>query len=168
MRTTTTTSLIDDLSALLDTMDADDPSPGTGTATVLAAAPTPRPAHPIAVATPPPTPGGAIVPIADARARRERREALADEAMETSVAIMRVIRTTFEEHGADFDDAVKALGPVHRVMEHADKMAAAREQPQVTTAPLIFNIILDDTPQEPVRKRAAMPMVVDIGPTTKD
>ena len=60
---------------------------------------------------------------------------------------VRVLRRTFEENGADFDDACKALPLLHRVLEHTDKMKAAVKETK--SAPMLtFTIVLDGTPQE--------------------
>lgn len=116
------------------------------------------------VATPQPA-AAAVVPIADARTRKEARAQLADEALAISLGTLRVIKQAFDENGADFDDALRALPLVHRVLEHVDKMDVARDTAKVF-APLIFSIVVDDNvPQVPPPKRIKplAPLVIDIG-----
>ena len=104
-------------------------------------------------------------PNTDARAAAG--EALLDDVMLAVRDAVRVLRRTFEENNADFDDACKALPLLHRVLEHTDKMEVAKKAPAV--GPMLnFTIVLDDTPQEapPGRRprRAALPIVEIIQP----
>lgn len=110
-------------------------------------------------------PGTVIVPMADARARKEARAQMADEALAISLSTLRVIKQAFDENGADFDDALRALPLVHRVLEHVDKMEVARDTAKVF-APLFFSIVTDDNiPQVPPPRRIKplAPLVIDIG-----
>ena len=104
--------------------------------------------------------------VANTKARAAQGEALLDDVMLAVRDAVRVLRKTFEENEADFDDACKALPLLHRVLEHTDKMkAAARE---TKSAPMLtFTIVLDDTPQEAPpgrRSRLVVPSidVVDV------
>ena len=68
-----------------------------------------------------------VVDLADVRQRRHNARAdLAIEAMYGAGEAVAVIRETFASKGADFDDAVKALPVLHRVLEHVEKIEAAR------------------------------------------
>lgn len=68
-----------------------------------------------------------VVDLAGARQRRHNARAdLAIEAMYGAGEAVAVIRETFASKGADFDDAVKALPVLHRVLEHVEKIEAAR------------------------------------------
>lgn len=87
-------------------------------------------------------------------ARKEARDALVEDALSAAHDALLVIRRTFAENGADFDDACKALPLVHKVLEHVDRMEAGIKN--TTDLPrLSFHIVLDATPQEAPPRRAA-------------
>ena len=68
-----------------------------------------------------------VVDLTDVRQRRHNARAdLAIEAMYGAGEAVAVIRDTFASKGADFDDAVKALPVLHRVLELVEKIEAAR------------------------------------------
>ena len=81
-----------------------------------------------------------VVDLADARQRRHNARAeLAIEAMYGAGEAVAVIRETFASKGADFDDAVKALPVLHRVLEHVEKIEAARNiRPALPTINIEF------------------------------
>jgi hypothetical protein len=176
MTTDTTTKLIDELAAMLVSMPDDgDAMPDTLTppsASVTQAA---------ELASPQPESTAEVIELADARvradARKAAREAMTDEAMHAAIDALQIIRKTFTENGADFDDACKALPLVHKVLEHVDRMEAGVKD--VKNLPVLnFTIVLDDSvPQEapPRRKRTLQvgpaPQIVDaveIAPDTID
>ena len=163
----TTTALIAELSDLLDA-SADEPATKPGgvhdsSRGMNGANGPPTALAPLRLAIAPATPHDA--PSTDARTAAN--EALLDDVMLAVRDAVRVLRRTFEENNADFDDACKALPLLHRVLEHTDKMKVAARAPPV--GPMLnFTIVLDDTPQEapPGRRppRAALPIVEIIQP----
>lgn len=81
-----------------------------------------------------------VVDLADARQRRHNARAeLAIEAMYGAGEAVAVIRGAFASKSADFDDAVKALPVLHRVLEHVEKIEAARNiRPALPTINIEF------------------------------
>jgi hypothetical protein len=163
MTTDTTTKLIDELAAMLDSMPDDgDAMPDTLTPP---SAPLTQAAE---LASPQPESTAEVIELADARvradARKAARESMTDEAMHAAIDALQIIRKTFTENGADFDDACKALPLVHKVLEHVDRMEAGVKD--VKNLPVLnFTIVLDDSvPQEapPRRKRT-----LQVGPATQ-
>ena len=69
-----------------------------------------------------------VIPIEDARTRRNLRADLVVEGLHAARSAVAVIRKTFNEGTADFDDAVKALPVVHRLIEHVEKIEAAKNK----------------------------------------
>lgn len=149
---TTTTKLLDEFAALLDTMD-------DGGAALPAAVPESAPVTPTPAGASPQPKAGEVVLLADVRAqaeaRKAAREAMADGAMHAAVEALQIIRKTFAEKGADFDDACKALPLVHKVLEHVDRMEAAAKDAK-NLPMLSFQIVLDPSVQQvpPPNKRA--------------
>lgn len=99
----------------------------------------------------------------------EQRRALTAKALQTAHLCLDVIAEECAAGGVDFDDAVKALPILHRVLEHVEKLDAARKSgPAQATA--ILTIILDDSvPQESPKRRvqharAANTDVIDVIP----
>lgn len=99
----------------------------------------------------------------DAQVRRQmEREALLDEALRAARATVRIIQTTVDAGGADLDDAIRALAPLHRVLEAYDRKEAAQKLGS-TVAQAVLTIVLDDTPQVPAgRKRHPPADVIDV------
>lgn len=119
-------------------------------------------AEPECRASPLPTPPDTIGD-AGARARRhQEREALLDEALHAARAAVRIIQSTVDAGGADLDDAIRALAPLHRVLEAYDRKEAAQNLGS-TVAQAALTIVLDDTPQVPVgRNRRPPAEVIDV------
>lgn len=65
-------------------------------------------------------PSADVVPIDDARARKHTA-AKARALVDSSLALA---QQAIDSGEADFDDAIKAIGAAHRVLEHTDKMEA--------------------------------------------
>lgn len=132
------------------------------------AAPDAEPAAPVmTTAEPAPLPATAPPPLAPQAPQVEdidapQRRALTGKALQAAHNAVDVIAETFAAKGADFDDAVKALPHLHRVLEHVEKLEAARKT--ATTMPTaVLTIVLDGTPQvAPPRKRRPTPEVIDI------
>ncbi|WP_374433922.1 hypothetical protein [Inhella sp.] len=70
-----------------------------------------------------PAPGAAISTLT-ADLDRAIRTGLVAEALGAAQRCVAVIKTTMDGPNADFDDAVKALPLLHRVIEHAEKLDA--------------------------------------------
>ena len=99
-------------------------------------------------------------------ARKEARDALVEDALRAAHDALRVIRQTFDNKTADFDDACKTLPLVHRVLEHVDRMEAATKS-TADLPRLSFHIVLDATMQEApprrsVRVTPVVPTVIDV------
>ena len=150
------TSLIDELAGLLDAME-------DGPETAPSESPATRPASAAlqTVATGSPASGNVTsLPGAKAKAdaNKAARAAMVEQAMHAAVEALQVIRRTFAENGADFDDACRALPLVHKVLEHVDRMEAAANV--TASLPLLnFQIILDpNVPQEAPPGRRVKPL----------
>lgn len=118
---------------------------------VLAVEPLPDPLPVAAPAKP-------VTPDLDA----EQRRALTAKALQAAHHAIDVIAETFAARGADFDDAVKALPHLHRVLEHVEKLEAARKT-SASGALAILTIVLGDEPQvAPPRKRRPVSEFIDI------
>lgn len=99
----------------------------------------------------------------------EQRRALTAKALQTAHLCLDVIAAECAAGGVDFDDAVKALPILHRVLEHVEKLDAARKSgPAMATA--LLTIVLDDSvPQESPKRRVHVPRaantdVIDVIP----
>ena len=160
----TTEALIDDLSRLLDSMPADGDN---HTAQPIVTTTSEPPTGVYTVSPPLPTGQAKVIPLSDARAmadqRKAARDALTQEGIEAAREALALIRQTFAEQQADFDDAVRALPAVHRVIEHAEKLEAS-QQVAADWPKLNFTIVLDSTRQvpPPARPRAAAAAVIDL------
>lgn len=129
--------------------------PEAGAALLAVAPPVPVAAPAVTHAPPSLAPG-----VADAGA--EQRRALTTKALQAAHHAIDVIAETFAARGADFDDAVKALPILHRVLEHVEKLEAAQK---IGTAqpPAILTIVLDDNvPQEPPPRKRARTTALDV------
>lgn len=82
-----------------------------------------------------------IVDLASVRQqRRNARAELVVDALHGSRECVAVIRDAFAGKVADFDDAVKALPILHRMIEHVEKIEAARNvRPALPTLNVEFN-----------------------------
>ena len=111
-----------ELQAMLDSLDdlVDDPPPET--------APAPDPVLRIDHPAPTRENVAEVIPIEDARTRRSLRAELVVEGLHAARSAVAVIRQTFNDGTADFDDAVKALPVVHRLIEHVEKIEAAKNK----------------------------------------
>lgn len=69
-----------------------------------------------------------VTPIEDARTRRSLRADLVVEGLHAACSAVAVIRKTFNDGTADFDDACKSLPLVHRLIEHVEKLEAAKNK----------------------------------------
>ena len=117
------------------------------------------------VPTLPESAGDAALAVATTE-RTEARDALVEDALRAAHDALRVIRRTFDDKTADFDDACKALPLVHRVLEHVDRMEAATKS-AADLPRLSFHIVLDATMQEAPPRRAVrvtpvVPTVIDV------
>lgn len=87
-------------------------------------------------------PGGPTAVVDLDKVRQQRRNARADlvvEALHGSRECVATIRDAFASGNADFDDAVKALPTLHRVLEHVEKLEAARNvKPNLPTLNIQF------------------------------
>ena len=113
-----------------------------------------------------PEPAGDAALAVATTARKEARDALVEDALRAAHDALRVIRQTFDDKTADFDDACKALPLVHRVLEHVDRMEAATKS-AAELPRLSFHIVLDATMQEAPPRRAVrvtpvVPTVIDV------
>lgn len=151
----TPAALLDQLDDLLDALDAsltDDPP--------LVSEPrpdTPPPADHRTVALPAPT--------------DDDRRALVAEGVAAARAALGVIRRAFDDGVADFDDAVKALPALHKILEHAERMEVARQSPgQWPTAPGLVIVIDPNVKQELPAIPATRPLTIDLpaAPTHKE
>lgn len=114
------TAALDHLSELLDELGSIDDSPTQATPSALHLAQTEcaiRSHEPFEV-----------IPLEDAPARRSLRADLVVEGLHAARSAVAVIRKTFNDGTADFDDAVKALPVVHRLIEHVEKLEAAKNK----------------------------------------
>lgn len=93
------------------------------------------------------------------------RTTLTAKALLASHRAVAVITETFRANGADFDDAVRALPVLHRVLEHVERLEAARKT-GTAGAVAILTIVLDDEPQVPPLRRRPAADVVDLTPST--
>lgn len=90
-----------------------------------------------------------VAPGADDASRRQReREALLDEAVRAARVAVQTIQATFDAGAADIDDAIKALGPLHRVLEAYERREASLKLGGAVSQ-AVLTIVLDGTPQEP-------------------
>lgn len=69
-----------------------------------------------------------VIPIEDARTRRNLRADLVVNALHAAGSAMAVIRKAFNDGTADFDDAAKALPQLHRIIEHVEKIEVAAKK----------------------------------------
>lgn len=114
------TELLDHLSDLLDELGSIDDSTTQATPSPAHLAQTEcaiRPHDPVEVTR-----------LEDAPARRSLRADLVVEGLHAARSAVAVIRKTFNDGTADFDDAVKALPVVHRLIEHVEKLEAAKNK----------------------------------------
>lgn len=74
----------------------------------------------------PAPPAAEVVDLEAARRKREKRQALVDTAVDVTAAFLESIRDAQQSGATDFDDAIKGLPVVHRLIEHAERSEAAR------------------------------------------
>lgn len=150
----TVPGLVDELSSLIDA--AAEAEADTGTAASVALSP------PSASEPPSSVRGAEVVPFEVARqrraARKEVREALVDAALHAAGETLRVIQRTFAENGADFDDACKALPLLHKVLEHVERMDAAKRSGGDNRPVIQFEIVM----RGDARRAASATPAIDI------
>lgn len=165
----TTTGTLDpwaELDALLTDAGIEGPAPGAQEAEAVAVLSWSDDEHAPALRMPEPLPVAAPARPVPADPDTEQRRALTAKALQAAHHAIDVIAETFAARGADFDDAVKALPHLHRVLEHVEKLEAARKTASVLPTAFL-TIVLDGTPQvAPPRKHKAEAEVVDITPPT--
>lgn len=90
------------------------------------------------------------------------RQALVAEGIGAALQALRIIRAELDAGTADFDDAVRALPAVHKLIEHAERMETARNTPS-QWQPAHFVIVLDPNARQ---ERPARPtsLLVDAAP----
>ena len=134
----TVPGLVDELSSLIDA--AAEAEADTGIAASVTLSPPSASEPPLSVR------GAEVVPFEAARqrraARKEVREALVDAALHAAGETLRVIQRTFAENGADFDDACKALPLLHKVLEHVERMDAAKRSGGDNRPVIQFEIVM--------------------------
>lgn len=104
-----------------------------------------------------------VVDIGTARDERNAlRDSLTPKALRAAHLAIDVIAQTFEAKGGDFDDAVRALPVLHRVLEHVERLEVAKKT-SATSARASLVIVLDDAvPQVSPPRRARHANVVDV------
>ena len=146
MTTPKSTTTADELADLLDVLDAQDdtlPENAVAVAHSMATADIAgRQAAP-ALQAPPltqlPVPSEIVGLPSLRQQRRNARADLVVEALHGSRECVALIRDAFAGKVADFDDAVKALPILHRVIEHVEKIEAARNvRPALPTLHIEF------------------------------
>lgn len=101
--------------------------------------------------------------------RQAAREALNDEAAAAARKAVALIRRGLDTGAADFDDAVRALPALHKVVESYERHEAAKRAGGAMVA-AVLQIVLDDSVVQvapPKRTRAAVqadPDVIDLLP----
>jgi len=104
---------------------------------------------------------------AEEERRRTARDSLMDESIQASREALAVIRQAFADKEADFDDAVKALPAVHRIVEHAEKLEASRKLNAGGWPPLNFTIMLGASDMQvppPPRVKEVLHDVIELDP----
>ena len=150
--------LVDELSSLIDAAaEAEtDADTDTGIAASVTLSPPSASEPPLSVR------GAEVVPFEAARQRREARtvvrEALVDAALHAAGETLRVIQRTFAENGADFDDACKALPLLHKVLEHVERMDAAKRSGGDNRPVIQFEIVM----RGDARRAASATPAIDI------
>jgi hypothetical protein len=149
-----------ELDALLTDAGIEGPAPGAQEvepAPVLS-----WPDDSLALQVPEPLPAAAPAKPITSDTDAEQRRALTAKALQAAHHAIDVIAETFAARGADFDDAVKALPHLHRVLEHVEKLEAARKTASVMPT-AVLTIVLDGTPQvAPARQRRPITEFTDI------
>jgi hypothetical protein len=102
--------------------------------------------------------------------QRADRDALVNSAVQAARAAVAVIRQSFDDNTADFDDAVKALPVVHKIIEHVERIEVARKTPAQWQV-VQFSIVLDGSAVQErpaIAARAVQPVqaVIDIDAET--
>ncbi len=90
--------------------------------------------------------------------RQQAREALNDEAAEAARKAVGLIRGALDAGDADFDDAVRALPALHKIVETYERQEAAKRTGGARAVAILTIVLDDDAIQQPLPRRRAKPL----------